>query len=41
MSAHFLGTGFGGLKDSGVGREENLEEVLSYTQTKNINVLFG
>jgi acyl-CoA reductase-like NAD-dependent aldehyde dehydrogenase len=41
VSAHFLGTGFGGLKDSGVGREENLEEVLSYTQTKNINVLFG
>src|ERR1035437_481229 len=41
VSAHFLGTGFGGLNDSGIGREENLEEVLSYTQTKNINVLFG
>jgi len=40
VSAHFLAAGFGGLKDSGVGREENLEEVLSYTQTKNINVLF-
>lgn len=40
VSAHFTGTGFGGVKDSGVGREENLDEVLSYTQTKNINVLF-
>jgi betaine-aldehyde dehydrogenase len=40
VSGHFVATGFGGLKDSGVGREENLEEVLSYTQTKNVNVLF-
>jgi betaine-aldehyde dehydrogenase len=40
VSAHFLGTGFGGLKDSGVGREESLDEVLSYTQSKNVNVLF-
>ncbi len=40
VSAHFLATGFGGLKDSGVGREESLDEVLSYTQSKNVNVLF-
>ena len=29
---HFLGTPFGGVKDSGVGREEDFEELLSYTQ---------
>jgi len=37
---HFLGTPFGGFKDSGLGREEEIEELLSYTQTKNVNVRF-
>ena len=37
-SAHFLGTSFGGYKQSGIGREESIEELLSYTQTKNINI---
>jgi betaine-aldehyde dehydrogenase len=37
-SAHFLGTGFGGYKQSGMGREESIEELLSYTQSKNINI---
>jgi len=37
---HFLGTPFGGFKDSGLGREEDSEELLSYTQTKNVNVRF-
>jgi acyl-CoA reductase-like NAD-dependent aldehyde dehydrogenase len=37
---HFLGTPFGGFKDSGLGREEDTEELLSYTQTKNVNVRF-
>jgi acyl-CoA reductase-like NAD-dependent aldehyde dehydrogenase len=37
---HFLGTPFGGYKDSGLGREEDSEELLSYTQTKNVNVRF-
>jgi acyl-CoA reductase-like NAD-dependent aldehyde dehydrogenase len=37
---HFLGTPFGGFKDSGLGREEEAEELLSYTQTKNVNVRF-
>jgi betaine-aldehyde dehydrogenase len=37
---HFLGTPFGGYKDSGLGREEDSEELLSYTQTKNVNIRF-
>ena len=39
-SRHFLGTPFGGFKDSGIGREEDLGELLSYTQIKNVNVRF-
>ena len=38
---HFPGTPYGGVKDSGVGREEGFEELLSYTQVKNVNVNFG
>ena len=37
-SNHFLATPFGGWKQSGIGREESLEELLSYTQSKNVNV---
>jgi betaine-aldehyde dehydrogenase len=37
---HFLGAPFGGYKDSGVGRDEDTEELLSYTQVKNVNVSF-
>ena len=37
-SAHFLGAPFGGVKQSGVGREECLEELLEFTQLKNVNV---
>lgn len=36
--AHYLGVPFGGYKKSGMGREEGFEEVLSYTQTKNVHV---
>ena len=36
--AHFLGAPFGGYKQSGLGREECLEDLLSYTQVKNVNV---
>ena len=35
---HFLGVSFGGYKQSGIGREESYEELLSFTQTKNINI---
>jgi acyl-CoA reductase-like NAD-dependent aldehyde dehydrogenase len=40
-SRHFLGTPFGGFKDSGLGREEDHEELASYTQVKNVNINFG
>lgn len=40
-STHFPGTPYGGVKDSGVGREEGYQELLSYTQLKNVNVNFG
>jgi 2-formylbenzoate dehydrogenase len=37
-SKHFPGAPFGGFKNSGVGREEGLEELLAFTQTKTVNV---
>jgi 2-formylbenzoate dehydrogenase len=37
-SRHFPGAPFGGYKESGVGREEGLEEVLGFTQTKTVNL---
>lgn len=40
-SGHFYGTPFGGMKNSGVGREEGLEELLSYTENKTIHVMLG
>ncbi len=38
VAKHFLGTPFGGYKQSGMGREECLEELLSYTREKHIHV---
>jgi aldehyde dehydrogenase (NAD+)/betaine-aldehyde dehydrogenase len=38
VGPHYLGVPYGGLKNSGVGREEGLEELLSYTETKVINI---
>jgi betaine-aldehyde dehydrogenase len=37
-SRHFEGTAFGGVKESGLGREEGIEELESYTLAKNVNV---
>ena len=37
---HFLGSPFGGFKQSGVGREECIEELLAFTQIKNVHVAF-
>jgi betaine-aldehyde dehydrogenase len=37
-SAHFLGASFGGYKQSGIGREEGFDELLTFTQVKNINI---
>lgn len=38
VSRHFPGTPFGGWKDSGLGREESVEDLLSYTQLKSVHV---
>jgi 2-formylbenzoate dehydrogenase len=40
-AAHYLGVPFGGFKNSGVGREEDLGEMLSFTQVKTVNVPIG
>jgi betaine-aldehyde dehydrogenase len=37
-ASHFLGTPFGGFKQSGNLREESIHELLSFTQIKNINI---
>lgn len=36
---YFLGAGYGGYKQSGTGHEESIEELLSFTQSKNINTM--
>jgi acyl-CoA reductase-like NAD-dependent aldehyde dehydrogenase len=33
-----IGSPFGGYKQSGFGREGNIDELLSYTRTKSVNV---
>jgi len=37
-SGRYLGAPYGGWKSSGLGVEENFEELLSYTQLKNIHM---
>jgi len=37
-SQHFLGAPFGGVKHSGIGREECFDELLEFTYTKNVNL---
>lgn len=41
VSQHFLGAPFGGYKSSGIGREECVEELLEFTQIKNVNINLG
>lgn len=36
---HFIGMPFGGYKASGLGREESIEELLSFTQLKSIHIV--
>ena len=38
VGPHYVGVPYGGMKNSGVGREEGLEEMLSYTETKSYNI---
>jgi betaine-aldehyde dehydrogenase len=38
VAAHYLGAPFGGYKQSGIGREECLDELLAFTQTKNVHI---
>lgn len=40
-STHFLGAPFGGYKQSGIGREECLAELLAFTQEKNVHIALG
>lgn len=37
-SVHFPGVPFGGYKQSGVGREESIDELLACTQIKNVHI---
>ena len=39
-SQHFMGAPFGGVKQSGIGREECFSELLEFTYTKNVNLKF-
>jgi len=39
-SEHIAGASFGGMKNSGLGREESLEEIESYTRHKNVYLKF-
>jgi acyl-CoA reductase-like NAD-dependent aldehyde dehydrogenase len=41
VGTHFRGVPYGGLKNSGTGREEGLGELLSYTEEKVINLMAG
>ena len=38
VGKHFLGAPFGGVRQSGIGREECIEEMLLFTQEKNIHI---
>lgn len=38
VGPHYIGVPYGGMKNSGVGREEGIEELMSYTELKAINI---
>jgi betaine-aldehyde dehydrogenase len=40
-SDHYLGAPFGGVKQSGIGREECLAEMLAYTEAKTVTLVTG
>lgn len=39
-SSHIPGTPFGGVKNSGIGREEGIDELHSYSQLRNVYIRF-
>jgi acyl-CoA reductase-like NAD-dependent aldehyde dehydrogenase len=41
VGQHYRGVPYGGFKNSGVGREEGISELLSYTEEKVINLVIG
>jgi acyl-CoA reductase-like NAD-dependent aldehyde dehydrogenase len=41
VSAHYPATAFGGVKNSGIGREESTDELLSYTELKTVHVVLS
>lgn len=41
VGPHYPAIGFGGMKNSGVGREEGIEEMLSYTEQKAIHIVLN
>jgi len=41
VGQHYRGVPYGGFKNSGVGREEGISELLSYTEEKVINIVLG
>ena len=38
VSRHYWGQPFGGVKDSGLGREETLDELRTYAEVKAVNM---
>jgi acyl-CoA reductase-like NAD-dependent aldehyde dehydrogenase len=40
-SRNYVGTPFGGLKSPGIGREECVEELLSFTETKAVHLAYS
>lgn len=40
VGTHFLGAPFGGYKQSGIGKENCLQELLSFTREKNVHIEF-
>jgi len=38
---HYMGTPFGGFKESGIGRLHCLQELYEHTETKNVNIQLG
>jgi betaine-aldehyde dehydrogenase len=40
-TVHYVGTPFGGVKNSGIGREESEEELLSYLEQKVVHTKLG